>query len=225
MNEKIKKYRPEDRLLACDGDIKAAWNCTRARVAINCPACGGEARMENAGETEENPFRVVCTACGHRGPPDIGVINALFGWNARHPYIDFSVSKSPYLRRFSSREAKQRFEQERELWIRQWIQDCSRPRVIDGTFYRKLFQETFLPRHRARKNIYELYCGGWWEDEHDVAWSDSVIGFDTGILREGKICLVEDWVNGSRAITDAYVKRDGILEKVCAEDAVLKLFG
>ncbi len=93
---------------------------------------------------------------------------------------------------FKSYEDMKRFEEERERYYRSYIHLCDSFDPFRVNFYKRLFLDTFHPKYRAAKKMYDKYYGGWWRDEngHPCARHIEFIGRDC--LFDGDICIERD---------------------------------
>lgn len=65
---------------------------------------------------------------------------------------------------FSSYDDMIKFEAEREQFYLDFIGICDSFDPFRIKFYKRLFLETFHPKYRHQKKLYDSYRGGWWRD-------------------------------------------------------------
>ena len=64
---------------------------------------------------------------------------------------------------FSSYEDMKKFEAEREQFYLDFLDICHSFVPFRFKFYKRLFLESFHPKYRSQKKLYDGYYGGWWK--------------------------------------------------------------
>lgn len=111
---------------------------------------------------------------------------------------------------FSSYEDMKKFEAERERFYMDFINICESFDPLRVKLYRRLFLETFHPKYRAQKKLYDNYYGGWWRDITGHPCANPIQLIDTASVSDGEICIERD----DRCIYAVYLKTDGVLMKI-----------
>lgn len=114
---------------------------------------------------------------------------------------------------FSSYEHMMKFEKEREDYYLDFIRLCDTHDPFKIAFYKRLFRDTFHPKYRAIKKMYDNYSGGFWRDENGYLCAENVAFIDKKYIDDGEICI--EWKN--ECVYAVYLKRDGVLYKFTPE--------
>lgn len=111
---------------------------------------------------------------------------------------------------FSSYDDMIKFEAEREQFYLDFIGICDSFDPFRIKFYKRLFLETFHPKYRHQKKLYDSYRGGWWRDSDGRPCANPIQLIDTDSVSDGEICIERD----DRCIYAVYLKTDGVLMKI-----------
>ena len=83
---------------------------------------------------------------------------------------------------FSSYEDMKKFEAEREQFYLDFLDICHSFDPFRFKFYKRLFLESFHPKYRSQKKLYDGYYGGWWRDSDGRPCANPIqlIAIDSG---------------------------------------------
>lgn len=98
---------------------------------------------------------------------------------------------------FSSYDEMMRFERDQELYFIRYIKACEDP----FKFYKQLFLETFHPKYRRIKKMYEEYAGGFWRDDHGYLCSNQC-NLILDNISDGEVWIERDAI----AIYSVYIR-------------------
>ena len=111
---------------------------------------------------------------------------------------------------FSSYDDMIKFEAERERFYLDFIGTCNSSGPLRIKFYKRLFLETFHPKYRRLKKLYDSYHGGWWRDSDDHPCANPIQFIDIDSVSDGEICIERN----DRCIYAVYVKKDCSLVRI-----------
>lgn len=111
---------------------------------------------------------------------------------------------------FPSYKDMMEFEKERENFYLDFLHICDSFDPFRVGFYKRLFLETFHPKYRSLRKLYDGYYGGWWRDEAGHPCAFPIQRIDIDAVSDGEICIERD----DRCIYGFYLKKDGLLIKL-----------
>lgn len=111
---------------------------------------------------------------------------------------------------FSSYEDMKKFEAEREQFYLDFLDICHSFDPFRFKFYKRLFLESFHPKYRSQKKLYDGYYGGWWRDSDGRPCTNPIQLIDIDSVSDGEICIERD----DSCIYAVYLKKDGCLVKI-----------
>lgn len=106
---------------------------------------------------------------------------------------------------FSSYEDMIKFEADREQFYLDFLSICDSYDPFRFKFYKRLFLETFCPKYRSQKKLYDNYYGGWWRDSDGHPCANLIQLIDIDSVSDGEICIERD----DKCIHAVYMKKDG----------------
>lgn len=113
---------------------------------------------------------------------------------------------------FKDRESLINFEREREKYFYNWHSICNRKHLLK--FYIYSFLETFHPKYRAIKELYEGYNGGWYKNKNGIILTKHLSLIDTNNLREGDYCCELGFDYDENNVQSIYIYHKNILMKI-----------
>ena len=111
---------------------------------------------------------------------------------------------------FPTYEEMIKFETEREKYYLNFIHICDSFDPFRFKFYKQLFLETFHPKYRLRKKLYDGYYGGWWRDSEGHPCANPIQLIDIASINDGEICIERD----DKCIYAIYLKENNSLIKI-----------
>ena len=111
---------------------------------------------------------------------------------------------------FSTYEEMIKFETERERYYLNFIHICDSFDPFRLKFYKQLFLETFHPKYRFKKKLYDGYYGGWWRDSEGHPCANPIQLIDIASINDGEICIERD----DKCIYAIYLKENNSLIKI-----------
>lgn len=88
---------------------------------------------------------------------------------------------------FSTYEEMIKFEAERERYYLNFIHICDSFDPFRFKFYKQLFLETFHPKYRFKKKLYDGYYGGWGRDSEGHPCANSIQLIDIASIMDNPI--------------------------------------
>lgn len=107
-------------------------------------------------------------------------------------------------------ENMKKFEAEREQFYLDFLDICHSFDPFRFKFYKRLFLESFHPKYRSQKKLYDGYYGGWWRDSDGRPCANPIQLIDIDSVSDGEICIERD----DSCIYAVYLKKDDCLIKI-----------